>query len=80
MLGVSSVNVDRRDTAALYDGVQNVQDVVPCRHWRHASLRKRRGVGRFPSTCAIRRNEIVPERLRDLPVVTPSGAHIRWER
>jgi Cu(I)/Ag(I) efflux system membrane protein CusA/SilA len=71
------INVDR-DTAARYMmSVQNVQDVVQTAIGGMQVSESVEGLERFPINLRYPqewRNS--PERLRDLPVVTPSGAHI----
>jgi Cu(I)/Ag(I) efflux system membrane protein CusA/SilA len=71
------INVDR-DTAARYImSVQNVQDVVQTAIGGMQVSESVEGLERFPINLRYPqewRNS--PERLRDLPVVTPSGAHI----
>lgn len=71
------INVDR-DTAARYMmSVQDVQDVVQTAIGGMQVSESVEGLERFPINLRYPqewRNS--PERLRDLPVVTPSGAHI----
>lgn len=71
------INVDR-DTAARYMmSVRDVQDVVQTAIGGMQVSESVEGLERFPINLRYPqewRNS--PERLRDLPVVTPSGAHI----
>lgn len=71
------INVDRDAAARLMMSVQNVQDVVQTAIGGMQVSESVEGLERFPINLRYPqewRNS--PERLRDLPVVTPSGAHI----
>ena len=71
------INVDRDAAARFMMSVQNVQDVVQTAIGGMQVSESVEGLERFPINLRYPqewRNS--PERLRDLPVVTPSGAHI----
>ena len=71
------INVDRETAARYMMSVQNVQDVVQTAIGGMQVSESVEGLERFPINLRYPqewRNS--PERLRDLPVVTPSGAHI----
>lgn len=71
------INVDRDSAARYMMSVQNVQDVVQTAIGGMQVSESVEGLERFPINLRYPqewRNS--PERLRDLPVVTPSGAHI----
>lgn len=71
------INVNR-DTAARYMmSVQDVQDVVQTAIGGMQVSESVEGLERFPINLRYPQDwRNSPERLRDLPVVTPSGAHI----
>jgi len=71
------INVDRDAAARFMMSVQNVQDVVQTAIGGMQVSESVEGLERFPINLRYPqewRNS--PERLRDLPVVTPSGAHL----
>ncbi|MQQ10847.1 CusA/CzcA family heavy metal efflux RND transporter [Epibacterium sp. SM1979] len=71
------INVDRDAAARFMMSVENVQDVVQTAIGGTQVSESVEGLERFPINLRYPqewRNS--PERLRDLPVVTPSGAHI----
>lgn len=71
------INVDRDAAARYMMSVEDVQDVVQTAIGGMQISESVEGLERFPINLRYPQDwRSSPERLRDLPVVTPSGAHI----
>ncbi len=71
------INVDREEAARYMMSVRDVQDVVQTAIGGMQVSESVEGLERFPINLRYPRDwRDSPERLRDLPVVTPAGAHI----
>jgi Cu(I)/Ag(I) efflux system membrane protein CusA/SilA len=71
------INVDRDKAARYMMSVRDVQDVVQTAIGGMQVSQSVEGLERFPINLRYAQEwRDSPERLRDLPVVTPSGAHI----
>lgn len=71
------INVNREEAARYMMSVRDVQDVVQTAIGGMQVSESVEGLERFPINLRYPRDwRDSPERLRDLPVVTPAGAHI----